>query len=73
MVFSKNNVKMFKWNHEKHANGFTSISVEVCRKKEQETEKHHHHAMVWPLIDHSSQPIRVPKLAQLLKKDNNKI
>ena len=22
MVFSKNNVKMFKWNHEKQANGF---------------------------------------------------
>ena len=24
MVFSKNNVKMFKWNHEKQANGFTA-------------------------------------------------
>ena len=24
MVFSKNNVKMFKWTHEKQANGFTA-------------------------------------------------
>ena len=24
MVFSKNNAKMFKWNHEKQANGFTA-------------------------------------------------
>ena len=39
-------------------------------KKSKKREKHHHHAisMVWPLIGHSSQPIRVRKLAQLLKK-----
>ena len=24
MVFSKNNANMFKWNHEKQANGFTA-------------------------------------------------
>ena len=27
MVFSKNNVKMFKWNHQKQANGFTALTV----------------------------------------------
>ena len=77
MVFSKNNVKMFKWNQEKQANGFTAkffftITLTVfdvhfrwgfSEKREQEREKHHHLA-----TDHSSQPIRVPKLSQLLKK-----
>ena len=84
MVFSKNKVKMFKWNHEKQANGFTAkfvftitltvFDVHFCwgfsEKREQERENHHHHAIsvVWPLIDHISQPIRVRKLAQILKK-----
>jgi len=85
MVLSENNVKMFKWNLEKQLNGFTAKSFftitltvfdahfrwSFSEKREQEREKHHHHAisMVWPLIDHSSQPISVRKLAQLFKKE----
>lgn len=80
MVFSKNNVKMFKWNHQKQANGFTALTVfdvhvswSFSEKREQEREKHQHHAisMVWPLIHHSSQPVSVWKLVQLLKKKHD--